>query len=137
MEKEIQDYKNKLLQEEQKRKELEEKNKKLEQEKNSNNSSGERVEPIINNTNVTNVNINNNDNKDLNETQNQNMFLKSITNNRVNEVEKEIKNHENKEIQSSKTNFKESINKFLNVEKKGNIAELNQNVKDSQIIQNV
>ena len=93
MEKEIQDYKNKLLQEEQKRKELEEKNKKLEQEKNSNNSSGGRVEPIINNTNVTNVNFNNNDNKDLNETQNQNMFLKSITNNRVNEKKD---NEENK-----------------------------------------
>ena len=61
---------------------------------------------------------------------------KDEKNNKVKEVEKEIKNHENKEIQSSKTNFKESINKFLNVEKKGNIAELNQNLKDSQIIQN-
>ena len=101
MEKEIQEYKNKLLQEEQKRKEIEEKNKKLEQEKNSNNSPT-RIQPSFNI-------VNTNDNKDINDTQNQNKFLRNTSNNKVNE-KKDNEEDKSKDLFNVKFKPEESIN---------------------------
>ena len=87
MEKEIQDIKNKLLQEQQKNKEIEEKNKKLEEEKN--------IRENNNNVN-NNLNINLNNINNLNDNQNQNVFLRNEPQKKEDEKKEEEDNRQQK-----------------------------------------